>query len=200
MEVLGLYGGTFGPPHMGHIHAARVFLSEIPMDKLIIMPTFLPPHKVKVKGDTPTLRYEMCLAAFGDLEKTEVSDYEIRKADTSYTVETLRYLHSEGERKIYMLCGTDMFLTLDTWNSAAEIFKLCSIVCIPRYQEADDALYRKKEEYEQKYDKEIRILKTVPLVLSSTTVRNAIKNGEDLTGLVPAAVLEICRREQLYMD
>ncbi|MBQ7921962.1 MAG: nicotinate (nicotinamide) nucleotide adenylyltransferase [Clostridia bacterium] len=200
MEVLGLYGGTFGPPHMGHIHAAHAFLSEIPMDKLLIMPTFLPPHKVKVKGDTPAVRYEMCLAAFGNLEKTEVSDYEIRKADTSYTVETLRYLHSGEEKKIYMLCGTDMFLTLDTWNSAEEIFHLSHIVCIPRYNGTDEILYRKKAEYEEKYHKEIHILKTVPMELSSTTVRNAIRNGEDLTGLVPDAVAEICKREQLYMD
>ena len=200
MEVLGLYGGTFGPPHMGHVYAAQVFLSEIPMDKLLIMPTFLPPHKVKVKGDTPAIRYEMCVAAFGNLEKTEVSDYEIRKADTSYTVETLRYLHSGGEREIYMLCGTDMFRTLDTWNSADEIFRLCHIVCIPRYTGEDASLNAKKEEYEQKYGKEIHILRTVPLEISSTEVREAIRSGSDLTGLVPEAVERICRREQLYKD
>ncbi|MBE6569531.1 MAG: nicotinate (nicotinamide) nucleotide adenylyltransferase [Ruminococcaceae bacterium] len=200
MEVLGLYGGTFGPPHMGHIHAAEAFLAEIPMDKLLIMPTFLPPHKVKAKGDTPALRYEMCLAAFGNLAKTEISDYEIRKADTSYTVETLRYLHSCGEREIYMLCGTDMFLTLDTWNRAEEIFQSAHIVCIPRYTGTDEELHRKKEEYEQKYKITVRILQTVPIELSSTDVRSAIRNGEDLTDLVPASVAAICKREQLYRD
>ena len=72
MEKLGLFGGTFAPPHLGHVRAARMMLEEIQPDRLLIMPTAIPPHKVKVKGDTPELRLEMCRAAFGELPGTEV--------------------------------------------------------------------------------------------------------------------------------
>jgi len=137
MEKIGLYGGTFAPPHLGHVHAARAFLRAIPVDRLLIMPTFQPPHKAKAAGDTPEVRLEMCRAAFGDIPGIEVSDYEIAKADVSYTVQTLRHLTAEN-REIYLLCGTDMFLTLEKWYQAEEIFRLlennrlCFVTYIPR--------------------------------------------------------------------
>ena len=122
MEKLGLYGGTFAPPHYGHIHAVKTFLEEVSLDRVLIMPTYQPPHKAKAAGDTPEVRLEMCRAAFGDIPGAEVSDYEIRKADVSYTVQTLEHL-AAPDREIYLLCGTDMFLTLDRWYRAAEIFR-----------------------------------------------------------------------------
>ena len=120
MEKIGLYGGTFGPPHLGHVYAAKTFLREVAPDRLLIMPAGIPPHKEKAAGDTPELRLAMCRAAFGDLPHTEISDYEIRKPGKSYTVETLEHLAAPG-REITMLCGTDMFLTLDHWHRAPDI-------------------------------------------------------------------------------
>ena len=101
MEKIGLYGGTFAPPHLGHVHAARAFLRAIPVDRLLVMPTFQPPHKAKAAGDTPEVRLEMCRAAFAGIPGVEVSDYEITKADVSYTVQTLRHLTAEN-REIYL--------------------------------------------------------------------------------------------------
>ena len=103
MEKIGLYGGTFGPPHLGHVYAAKTFLREVAPDRLLIMPAGIPPHKEKAAGDTPELRLAMCRAAFGDLPHTEISDYEIRKPGKSYTVETLEHLAAPG-REITMLC------------------------------------------------------------------------------------------------
>ncbi len=195
----GLFGGTFGPPHLGHLHAAKTFLREVEPDELIIMPTFLPPHKQKASGDSPELRYRMCEKLFGDLPNTVVSDYEIKKEGISYTVETLEYLHSTAQRQIYLLCGTDMFLTLDTWRRARDIFSLCEVVCMPRYDASYKDVLAKKEEYRQLYGKDATLLAEDPFVLSSTEIREKIRLRNDLSEFLSQEVIEIIKKEGLYL-
>lgn len=195
----GLFGGTFAPPHLGHLHAAEVFLREVEPDELIIMPTFLPPHKQKASGDTPQLRFRMCESLFGGLPNTVISDYEIRKGGYSYTAETLEYLHSTEEREIYLMCGTDMFLTLDTWRRADDIFRLCEVVCMPRYDESYDAVLSKKEEYSRVFGKNAILLSEKPIVLSSSEIRENIRSGNDLSDFLSQDVIEIIKKEGLYL-
>lgn len=196
-ERIALFGGTFAPPHLGHVHAARTLLDEIDIDRLIIMPTAIPPHKTKAGGDTPELRLEMCRAAFGNLPKTEISSYEIEKGGVSYTVRTLEHLRTD-ENQIYLLCGSDMFLTLDTWFQAERIFELASIVCVPRYDENFDKLMEKKKAYEERFSADIRVIGADPFIASSTEIREKIADESDLTKLLPERVIEVIRREKLY--
>ena len=104
---LGIYGGTFSPVHTAHIRAAEAFLTQCELDKLLIIPAGIPPHKV-VKGNiTFEQRLQMCFLAFSDLPKTEISDIELNRDGKSYTVMTVREL--EGEHiELFLLCGTDM--------------------------------------------------------------------------------------------
>ncbi len=198
METIGLYGGTFAPPHLGHVHAAKAFLAQVPADRLIIMPTGTPPHKEKASGDTPAQRLAMCRAAFGELPKTTVSDYEIAKGNVSYTVETLRHL-TKPERKIYLLCGTDMFLTLDRWYQADDIFRLAEIVCMARTDAQSEAIQQTANRYRETYGKNSLLLTGAPLELSSTEIREAIQTGRPLERYVPKAVEEIIHNEKLYL-
>lgn len=197
VEKTVLFGGTFAPPHLGHVHAAKTVLDELDIDRLIIMPTAIPPHKTKVGGDTPELRLEMCRAAFGHLPKTQISSYEIEKGGVSYTVRTLEHLRTDKNR-IYLLCGSDMFLTLDTWFQAERIFELASIVCVPRYDKNFDKLMEKKKEYEDRFAADIRVIGADPFVASSTEIREKIASSGDLHELLPEGVVEIIRREKLY--
>lgn len=200
-QRIALFGGTFAPPHLGHVHAVKTLSEHIDVDRIIIMPTFMPPHKVKVKGDTPELRLEMCRAAFGDIDKAYVSDYEIEKGGVSYTVHTLEHLTSEFENAdIFLLCGTDMFLTLNSWFRAERIFSLAKIVCIPRYSENIDFLNVKKQEYEDEFGAEISIIGSDPFEVSSTEIRRLITEGRDLSEYLPSGVIEIIRREKLYNE
>ena len=200
-QRIALFGGTFAPPHLGHVHAVKTLSEHIDVDRIIIMPTFMPPHKVKVKGDTPELRLEMCRAAFGDIDKAYVSDYEIEKGGVSYTVHTLEHLTSEFENAdIFLLCGTDMFLTLNSWFRAERIFSLAKIVCIPRYSENIDFLNVKKQEYEDEFGAEISIIGSDPFEISSTEIRCLITEGGDLSEYLPSGVIEIIRREKLYNE
>ena len=163
------------------------------------MPTAVPPHKVKAKGDTPELRLEMCRAAFGELDRVTVSDYEIKKGGVSYTVQTLEHFEeTEPEREMYLICGTDMFLTLDQWFRAEQIFNLAKIVCIPRDGTDLDVLAEKRAHYLETYHAEAEILSSEPIDMSSTEIRRRIETGEDLTDYLPAAVIDIIEREKLY--
>ena len=202
-ERIGIFGGTFAPPHTGHVRAAEAFLRAMNPEgipgrmKLCVIPTGTPPHKEKAGDDTPALRLEMCRAAFGGLPDTEVSDIEIRRGGLSYTVNTLEEL-SAPDRELWLLCGSDMFLTLDRWYRADDIFRLANIVGISRGTEEFSALSEKKAYYEQHYGRPVTLLETEPFPLSSTRIRDRIACGGDLDGLVPPGVMAVIAREGLY--
>ena len=197
-EKIGLYGGTFSPPHAGHVNAARNFVKFIGLDRLYVMPANIPPHKV-VSNPVPTeMRLEMCRRAFGDLPNTMVSDYECMKEGVSYTVDTLRYL-SAGSRELYMLCGDDMFLTLDSWRLAGEIFSLTNIVCMRRYDCDGEVLLQKKKEYEEKFGARVIFIDAEALPVSSTEIREMINCGcEDLKKYLDEDVISYININGLY--
>lgn len=198
-ERIGLFGGTFAPPHKGHIHAAETMLEYLDPDRLIIMPTFIPPHKQKISIDTPSQRLEMCVSAFGKLPKTEISDYEIKKCGVSYTVLTLEHLKTD-ENEICLLCGSDMFMSLETWYRADDIFKMADIAVVPRYSDDRAMLESKKTEYESKYGSKIFLIGEDPFEMSSTEIREAVKNGDSLEKYLSDGVAEIIRKEKLYSN
>jgi len=119
---LGIYGGTFAPIHNAHIRVAKAFYNEFLLDKLMIIPAGIPPHKQIAKDDSPEKRLRMCQLAFEGCKGFEISDIELKREGKSYTVMTLRELKNE-ETDIYMLCGTDMILSFDQWFCFDEIFR-----------------------------------------------------------------------------
>ena len=118
---VGIYGGTFAPVHNGHVAAAKAFIEQMQLDILYVIPAAIPPHKQIDGSDDPMHRYRMCELAFFNEEKVLVSDMEIKRGGKSYTVDTLREL-SAPDRRLFLLMGTDMMLTLDTWRQSEEIF------------------------------------------------------------------------------
>ncbi len=198
IERLGLFGGTFAPPHLGHINALRVMLENVELDKVLIMPTYIPPHKSRDAADTPEQRFLMCKAAFSGFSGVEVSDFEIKKGGISYTAETLEHLKNENN-KIFLLCGSDMFLTLDKWYHSREIFEKAAIVCVPRYSGDRAMLEEKRDDYVSNYKAEVIFAGENPLEMSSTEVREAILRGENLDKYLPAGVIEIIKKEKLYL-
>ena len=126
---IGIFGGTFSPVHNGHVSAAKSFMEQMWLDILFIIPTGNTPHKDMSDGATSYDRLRMCEAAFSGIDGVIVSDMEIRREGKSYTVDTLRQLY-DPENRLFLLCGTDMMLTLDKWREADEIFKLCYYISI----------------------------------------------------------------------
>ena len=197
---VGLYGGTFSPPHRGHVNAAAEFVREMELDVLYVMPANIPPHKEVVNPVPAEDRLHMCRVAFREVERAVISDYEIRKSGVSYTVDTLRYLMSE-DIELFMLCGDDMMLTLDRWREYEEIFRLTSIVCMRRYDTDGVALTEKKTEYEEKYGARVSFIMTPPIPVSSTEIREMIKNGSDsVKKYLHPDVIEFIGEKGLYAE
>ena len=131
---IGIYGGTFAPVHRGHVAAAEAFMKQMELDLLYIIPAGIPPHKQIDAADDPKHRLAMCELAFAGMKNVIVSDMEICREGKSYTVDTLRALSGE-DRRLFLLMGTDMMLTLDEWREPQEIFRLCYPIYIRREQD-----------------------------------------------------------------
>lgn len=200
-ELLAIYGGTFSPPHLGHIRAAEAFLEAMSPDKLMILPSATPPHKSPVLGAKAKDRVAMCRLAFGHLPRTEVSELEIRREGKSYTVLTLREL-SSPERDLVMLVGTDMLLTLDRWYCAAEIFSLTEIAVIRREcaRETAVAIEEAIRRYREQYGARIRYIPAPAVEISSSEIRDHIRAGRDTGGFLTPEVEEYIKKWQLYRD
>lgn len=197
---IGIYGGTFAPIHNGHIAAAKAFMVQMKLDYLYIIPTYLPPHKEIDASDAPVHRLRMCDLAFKNVDGVVVSDMEIRRGGTSYTYDTLKGLVGD-DRKLFLLCGTDMVLSFDTWYRFEDIFKMCYPVYVRRENDPliGNRIVSKITEYYQKYGVMFRKILTEPIELSSTEIRDAVREGKDISALVPPRVAEFIRENGLYL-
>ena len=199
MIRIGIYGGTFSPPHNGHLRAAKAFMEQMWLDILYVIPTAQPPHKELDGVISARDRLNMCRLAFEGMEGVCVSDMEIARGGKSYTVETLRELSGE-DRRLFFLLGTDMLLTLDRWREPEEIFKLCYPVYVRRESDAtlDKPIIEKIAEYHEKFGKVVRKIQTEPILLSSSEIRERMERGESVSGLLPETVERYIRDNHLY--
>ncbi|MGI6167104.1 MAG: nicotinate (nicotinamide) nucleotide adenylyltransferase [Eubacteriales bacterium] len=196
----GVYGGTFNPVHSGHVAAAAAFVEQMALDELLIIPTYMPPHKEAYPADEPYHRLRMCELAFAGLERAVVSDMEIVRGGRSYTVDTLRALSAPG-RELFFLCGSDMMLSFDTWRDFETIFRLCQPVYIRRENDPEvaRALAAKNAEYQRKYGVSFIKLETEPIVISSLEIREKIRRGEDVSDYLPPDVAKYIYENRLYV-
>lgn len=201
---VGIFGGTFSPPHIGHISAAKAFISQAGLDSLLVIPTFIPPHKQMHEID-PAHRLNMTRLAFsksegfGDL--VSVSDFELEKGGVSYTFETLEHF-SAPDTSLFFLCGTDMFLTLEEWKNPSRIFELSTIALALREnitEEIKDEITRAKKHFEEKYGASIILLENSPTEISSSELRNAFMSGGDAKKYLTPAVYEYIIENKLYL-
>lgn len=202
MFELAIYGGTFAPVHNGHVHAAKAFLDTVKPDKLLIIPTLIPPHKQITFEDTPSDRLKMLHLAFKDEmlygKKIFISDYELTAPAPSYTVNTLRHF-SSPDTHITFLVGTDMFLTLDKWKSPDEIFSLCTVALMKRQSDDDNTLIEQKtEEYRNRFNADIVFIDVAPIEISSSDIRLA--DDEIKQRYLPKEVYQYIKERALYED
>ena len=197
---IGIFGGTFSPVHNGHVAAAKAFMEQMWLDILFVIPTGNTPHKEMSDGATSYDRLRMCEAAFKGIDGVIVSDIEMRREGKSYTIDTLRQLY-DPENRLFLLCGTDMMLSLDKWRDADEIFKLCYPVYMRRENDEfiTNLIIKKNAEYKEKYGRIATRITGDALVVSSSEVREKIKNGEDISSLVPLAVAKYIKEKGLYL-
>ncbi len=198
MKKIAIYGGTFNPIHNGHINFALGIYNMIDLSKVIFIPNNIPPHK-KTHIDIASFRLDMCKIALDKYPFFEVSDIEIKRGGISYTIDTLKQvklLHPDSQ--LYLIVGSDMFVTIENWKSSKEIFDLSIICSAPRrYGEI-----KMLNEYSDKLNKNsIRnMIFNIPFIdISSTNIRNNIKSGKDISRMVPEGVKDYIYENNLYV-
>ncbi len=203
-EKVGIYGGTFSPIHFGHVRAAIGFFESLSLDKLYIVPNSLPHRKGAVEGIAAEDRLAMIRLAFGEYDAYKdgricVSDCEISREGKCYTVDTLEHF-AAPDRRLYLLVGTDMFLILDKWYRAKDIFALADIALVRRENDAANTalLAARASEYRERYGARVSIIDAKPTPVSSAAIRERIANGERLCGLVPRSVSKYIDDNGLY--
>ena len=202
---IGVYGGTFNPPHLGHLTAARAVFELLKLDKLLLVPAGLPPHKELPAGSpTAEQRLEMTRLAgeqIGLGDQVEVLDLELRRQGKSYTSDTLAQINAlYPEAELWLLMGTDMFLTLQTWHAPEEIFALAGIAAFGRTEADTEELFSVQREYLYRTYPNARIFTlTIPGVVdvSSTELREQLAADRG-ANLLPPAVYGYILREGLY--
>ena len=200
MLRIGIYGGTFSPVHAGHVAAAKAFMEQMWLDVLYVIPTGVTPHKQMDGEVTAAQRLRMCELAFEGVEGVIVSDLEIRREGKSFTVDTLSALAGK-DRRLFLLLGTDMMLTLDKWRSPERIFELCYPVYIRRESDRalDEEIVQKIALYNQKYGKVVRRIVADPIEVSSTEIRERIRTGQSIEDFVPLRVAAYIKENGLYL-
>lgn len=199
---IGIYGGTFDPPHAGHVAAAQAAMEALHLDKLLLIPDAQPPHKQLPQGSaTPQQRYDMTVLATASLGKlAEVSDMELRRAGVSYTADTLAALRAQyPEDTLYLLMGSDMFLSLHTWRRPEDIVALAHIAPFSRETEDESAAFDAQKAYlEQHFAAQVTVIPNPQVVeVSSTEIRARLARGQG-GELLPPPVWGYIQRERLY--
>ena len=199
---LGIYGGSFSPVHIGHFKSALHFYDHCKLDKLLIMPVSVPPHKAASHIAPGHLRMQMLKEAFSSEKigerNIEVSDFELLKEGKSYTYLTLEHF-AQGGDELYLLMGSDMFLTLDQWKNPDIICDLATIVLNPRETDQPLAAFEeKKKQYIKQYGARVILCDYEPLEASSSDIRAMIERGTPTKGLLDADVLHVIKEHKLY--
>ncbi len=195
MGNIAVFGGTFNPIHNEHIRMIRCISRLDFIDKILVIPTHIPPHKTAEYLASDEDRYNMCKIAAEGISKTEVSDFEIKrqgKSYTFYTIEALKEIFANDD--FFVVCGADMAITLDTWHRYDELKKLCTFLVIDRpgtdKKELRDYILKLKEN-----GAKVSFIDCDTENVSSSGLRKGMDNS-----LVPECVADYIREKGLYKN
>lgn len=196
---IAIYGGSFNPPHLGHVAAARTVAETVRPDRLLIMPDRLPPHK-ELAEDSPDAeqRLSLCRLAFADIPGAEISDLELRREGKSYTANTVQELRAQfPDDELLLVMGSDMFLCFDEWYQFRYLLSECTLVVLSRYESGDEALREQRDALQSQYGARVELVPHTPLELSSSEVRERLSRrlGSDL---LPESVYAEIIRHRWY--
>ena len=198
MGATGFFGGTFNPVHRGHMHLAEEAYEKLGLDRLILVPANVPPHKEAPDLCSGRDRLEMCRLAVSDHEGFEVSDFELNQGGKSYSVFTAEHFaRMYPDDDIYMMVGSDMLLSFDRWYRFEDILKTVTLAVVSREYDDMDELEKKAEELSAFGN--IKIINAEPFPVSSTEIRERIRLGQKYSCYLPEKVVQYIRLNGLYI-
>lgn len=187
MKKVGILGGTFDPPHHGHLLIANEVLFTLGLDEIWFMPNQEPPHKKKSALITNEDRLHMLELAITDNDKFKLQSIELKREGPSFTVETMKIIKSQyKECEFFFIIGADMIEYLPKWHKVDELVRLVQFVGVerPRYSHVT------------KYP--ILYVDVPSMEVSSSMIRGRLKNGETVRYLMPDPVIEYIKENHLY--
>jgi nicotinate-nucleotide adenylyltransferase len=188
-ERVGIFGGTFNPPHLGHLLIAERAREAAQLGKVFFIPAFLPPHKIGREIVSPMHRLEMTRLAVKGNRSFEVSDIEIRKTGISYTVDTVRILRSKMPgAEFFLILGSDSLAEYAGWKEPGEIRVMAQLL-----------VYSRGNEMEGRLPSGVELVRGPAIGISSTDIRGRSARGESIRYLVPASVESYIRKHRLYL-
>ncbi len=198
---LGVFGGSFDPVHLGHVGLVKQVREICRLDKVIVMPAAVSPFKTDIthKAVSGEDRLEMCRLAFEEFPFAEVSGYEISQKEVSYTVNTLRHirkLHPHDES--FFIMGGDMLLSFEKWRNYEEILSICTLLAVSRENDAEDVKTLEKTASKLGKYGTARVVQIETFPVSSTEIREKIKNNSDISCYVPKNVVKYISEHGLY--
>ncbi|UCG93166.1 MAG: nicotinate (nicotinamide) nucleotide adenylyltransferase [candidate division WOR-3 bacterium] len=186
---IGIFGGLFDPPHIGHLIIAQSVLEEFRLQKIIFIPAGCPPHKTEYSPYH--VRYEMTTLAIQGNKKFFINDIEKTIPGKTYTVAVMRKLKKKYTGKLYFIIGGDQWEEIETWKNTHALFTECNLIVVPR----PHSLIKKSSRFFKKI-----LIGHSPLVdISSTVIRKKIKQQCNVQYLIPPAVYQYIKRKKLYI-
>ena len=193
---LCIYGGSFNPPHLGHVDALRSAAEAIRPDHILAIPAGMPPHKQMDSGSPDAdARLRLAELAFAEVPGAKVLDLELKRLGKSYTVDTLQEISDRYEdEQLYFLVGTDMLLSMEQWYQFDQILSTCTMVALPR----DEGDYPQMEQaagaLRRAYDARVVLIRKNPLPMSSTQLRESLCLRQGREKLSDEVYGEVIRR------
>jgi nicotinate-nucleotide adenylyltransferase len=196
---VGILGGTFNPPHIGHLVCAQEAYREFELDRVLLIPARIPPHKPVEHEPGPHHRLELCRVAVADDERFEVSDLELRRDGPSFTVDTLKELNTEApNNELFLIVGGDIAAGLPRWREPERVLELATLSIAKRRGTArssiDTALGGLRG------GDRARFFDMPRIGVSSTMIRRRVRSRQPIRYLVPDAVRAYIERHGLYLN
>jgi nicotinate-nucleotide adenylyltransferase len=197
MGHIGILGGTFNPPHMGHLIMAQEALDQLDLDRVVLMPVAVPPHKEAAEDPGAAARVELCRLAVAGDERLAVSTLEVERGGASFTVDTLRELHDlEPEHDLTFIVGGDMAQSLPAWREPEAILGLAKLAVAEREGVRREDIARRLDPL---HDGDRVVFFDMPRIdVSSSSIRRRVAEGRPIRYLVPDAVAEAVAERGLY--
>lgn len=200
MEQVLLFGGTFNPPHIAHIEIAKEVSRKLGINEVFMLPSGNPPHKVGCDVADVKHRVEMLKLAIKDEKNFKISLIEVNRKGYTYTIDTLKELQKKygDTRRFCYLIGADVLEKLPTWKDFRDVFLMCTFVVVARDEYTKEMLATEVDRLEREYKFDATIVHLDCVKISSTDIRERIKRGDSLDGMISLEVLQYIRDNNLY--
>ena len=196
---LGILGGTFNPPHIGHLICAQEAHRQLGLDRVVLIPTGTPPHKQVEADPGGETRFGLCRLAIGDDERFEVSRLELDRAGRSYTVDTLKALRDQHPQDdLTFIVGGDMARSLPTWREPEAVLELATLAVAERAGSERDDIRGELRALRGASAERVRFFDMPRIDISSSLVRERVATGRPIRYLVPDAVADAIAQNGWY--